>query len=103
MHGRLALGVSVGMNVAELRSGLGVDGAGASTETCSGTGALPCVAVALVEGRGMLLYSSVCFPVPTLFRAAPLALDRTITVAGTESYTIAQTLEPPFVPTVVSR
>ena len=96
MHGSLALGVSVGKNVAEPRSGLGVGGAGTSTGTGSGSGALSCVAVALMKGRGMLVYSSVCFPVPTLFLAAPLALDRMITVAGTESYTIAQTLESPL-------
>ena len=96
MHGSLALGVSVGKNVAEPRSGLGVGGAGTSTGTGSRSGALSCVAVALMKGRGMLVYSSVCFPVPTLFLAAPLALDRMIKVAGTESYTIAQTLEPPL-------
>ena len=55
MHGKFALGVSLGMMVAELRSGLGAGGAGASTGTGAGTGALSCVAVALVEGRGMLL------------------------------------------------
>ena len=55
MHGRLVLGVSVGMSVAELRSGLGVDSTGASTGTGPGTGALSGAAVALVEERGMQL------------------------------------------------
>ena len=57
MHGRLALGGSVGMSVAEPRSGLGVGGAGASTGTGTETGELFCVAVTLVEGRGVLWYS----------------------------------------------
>ena len=96
MHGRTALEASMDMSVAELRPGFGVGGAAASTGTGPGTSGLSCVAVALVERRGMLWYSSVRFPVPTLFLAAPLALDRMIKVAGTESYTIAQTLEPPL-------
>ena len=49
-----------------------------------------------MEGRGVLVYSSVCFPVPTLFLTAPVALGRMITVPGTDSYTIAQTLESPI-------
>ena len=94
------------MSVAELRPGFGVGGAAASTGTGPGTSGLSCVAVALVERRGMLWYSSVRFPVPTLFLAAPLALDRMILVAGTESYTSYNHTNPgttSFVPTVVSR
>ena len=51
------MGVSVVMSIDELRSGLGVGGAGASTGTGTETGELFCVAVTLVEGRGVLWYS----------------------------------------------
>ena len=57
MNGRVAMGVSVVMSIDELRSGLGVGGAGASTGTSTETGELFCVAVTLVEGRGVLWYS----------------------------------------------
>ena len=45
----------------------------------------------LVGGVGKSIFFVHLF---ILFLAAPLALERMIKVAGTESYTIAQTLKP---------